>query len=388
MRVFPRDPDLGWTPWAWLVYLGIFLLPVFFTSLSTTVWVLMGLTVVVFLALYIGGYWLQHLNRWRAVYAVAAALVVLALVWAPYNTGANVFMVYAGAFLGCYPKARRALLSIFGLVGIVALAYLALDLSLFFALPALIFTVLIGGLNIHFSEVGRKNEALRKSRAEVERLAQVAERERIARDLHDLLGHTLSLITLKSELAAKLAERDTRRAAQEIRDVEAIARKALAEVRAAVTGYRAGGLTEEIDNARQALDAAGVLLEADIDDLNISPRDDGILALILREAVTNVVRHARAHACEICLSRSGDHVQLLVADDGIGSDAPEGAGLRGMRERVEAIGGRMDLTTAPSQGTKILVSVERPEAVVAELATDTESVLGETTPVVGRPITA
>src|SRR5438105_13442886 len=119
-----------------------------------------------------------------------------------------------------------------------------------------IFTVLIGAANVHQQQRSAANARLRLAHDEIEHLAKVAERERIARDLHDLLGHTLSLIILKSELASKLADRDIERARNEIRDVERISREALTQVRAAVRGYREGGLRRELDSAREALDTA------------------------------------------------------------------------------------------------------------------------------------
>ena len=129
--------------------------------------------------------------------------------------------------------------------------------------PALVFTIVTGAANIFDAERERAQRRLRRADEEIERLAALAERERIARDLHDLLGHTLSVIVVKSELAARLAERDPARAGEEMRDVERIGREALAEVRAAVVGYRAQGLRGELDGARRALAAAGV--EATVD---------------------------------------------------------------------------------------------------------------------------
>src|SRR5207253_2493665 len=128
-----------------------------------------------------------------------------------------------------------------------------------------------------FAERSRANRKLRLAQEEVEHLAKVAERERIARDLHDLLGHTLSVIILKSELASKLADRDADRARAEIRDVERISRDALAQVRAAVRGYRAGSLQGETDAARATLATAGVVVECELATLTIPPAYEAVL---------------------------------------------------------------------------------------------------------------
>ena len=137
---------------------------------------------------------------------------------------------------------------------------------------------------------------------EIEHLAKVAERERIARDLHDLLGHTLSLITLKAELARKLVDRDPQRAKQEMLDVEQTSRAALADVREAISGYRGEGLAAELIRARKTLETAGISVDSDIAELPLTPAQETVLALALREAMTNVVRHAQARRCSVQLA--------------------------------------------------------------------------------------
>jgi two-component system sensor histidine kinase DesK len=186
----------------------------------------------------------------------------------------------------------------------------------------------------------------------------------------------LSVVVMKSELAAKLAERDPSRAAQEIREVEAVARQALSEVRSAVTAYRAESLQGELDNARRALDAAGVALEVELEPVRLPPLYEGVLALALREAVTNVVRHARAKTCRIALRLDGqlderadqpadDTVRLVIDDDGAGARGPEGMGLRGMRERVRTLGGSVEKEVGRRQGdvgTRLTVHLSIPAA--------------------------
>ena len=189
---------------------------------------------------------------------------------------------------------------------------------------------------------------------EIEHLAKVAERERIARDLHDVLGHTLSLIILKSELASKLADRDPQRARDEIRDVERISREALSEVRQAVRGYRAG-LQQELDGATAMLRAAAIELTTEFEPLPLAPGQEAILALALREAVTNVVRHSEASHCTIALRRAGDDIRLIVSDDGRGGGREDGVGISGMRERISALGG--SVARDGSRGTTLTVTL-------------------------------
>jgi two-component system sensor histidine kinase DesK len=146
---------------------------------------------------------------------------------------------------------------------------------------------------------------------------------------------------LKSELAAKLAGSDPGRAAAEIRDVETTAREALQQVRAAVTGYRST-VDDELRRAREALRAAGVAFEPVVEAVGLPPAQEGVLALVIREAVTNVVRHAGAAACRLRLRRGAETVELHIEDDGRGGEAAEGFGLQAMRERIAALGGSLE----------------------------------------------
>ncbi|MGH9581904.1 MAG: sensor histidine kinase, partial [Bryobacteraceae bacterium] len=170
----------------------------------------------------------------------------------------------------------------------------------------------------------------------------------------------LSVIVLKSELASKLFERDPERARREILELERIARDALAEVRLAIGGYRAGSLAEEFARARATLETAG--LHVDYDTLKDapasskpSPAQETVLALVMREAVTNIMRHSGARNCRIYFGPDGESYRLDIQDDGRGGISYEGNGLRGMRERVEALDGTITLDA--SRGTRLTVTI-------------------------------
>ena len=183
----------------------------------------------------------------------------------------------------------------------------------------------------------QKDAALQLSQDEVRRLAATAERERIGRDLHDLLGHTLSLITLKLELARKLHDRGDARARQEIGEAEDIAREALAQVRSAVTGIRASDLAGELASARLLLECQQVHLQYAPPPAMPVDVERG-LALVLREAATNIVRHAQATQARVEFMLEGRMLAMQIRDDGRGGVQAEGNGLCGMRERVAALG--------------------------------------------------
>jgi two-component system sensor histidine kinase DesK len=220
------------------------------------------------------------------------------------------------------------------------------------------FSIAVGSGNLVASQRMRANHKLNLAHEEIAQLAKVAERERIARDLHDVLGHTLSVVVLKSELAGKLMERDPGRARTEIGEVEQIARKALTDVREAIRGYRAEGLAAEINRAQKTLDAAGVALECDAKPLQLAPAEETVLSLIVREAVTNIVRHAQASHCSLEIKAGPSGTALVVCDDGRGGIRQEGNGLRGMRERVESLGGRFQIES--SAGTRLVIEIPAP----------------------------
>jgi two-component system, NarL family, sensor histidine kinase DesK len=208
------------------------------------------------------------------------------------------------------------------------------------------------------------NAELVEAREELARSAVAEERMRFARDLHDLLGHSLSLIALKSELAGRLAERDPVRARQEMADVEDAARRALAEVRDAVSGYRQVSLAQALAEARSALSAAGITLRAPAPGNPLPAAVDAVLGWVVREATTNVLRHSGAGAVTVDLLTTGDGVTLTVTDDGRGGSQPHGAGLAGLAERVEAVGGRLEAGPADGRGFRLAAVV--PTQVLAD----------------------
>lgn len=341
---------VGWTKYVWLIYAVPFVVFPLITNAGPVQVALMIAGTTVFLVLYFAGY----RARGNRILPIIAGLTILGVLFIPQNLGAGAFFIYAASFAGTAGGMRRA----FSIIGIVLLILLV-EMKLLGLSPLLwwwsaVFTIVVGAVNAHFAQVGRAHFRLRMAQDEIEHLAKVAERERIARDLHDVLGHTLSLIILKSELASKLADRDPQRARDEIRDVERISREALSEVRQAVRGYRAG-LQQEIDGAAEILRAASIELTAKVEPVPLAPGQEAILALALREAVTNVVRHSGAARCTIELRRSAEAISLIVADDGRGGAQTDGAGISGMRERIAALGGRV--LRDGSRGTTLTITL-------------------------------
>jgi len=212
----------------------------------------------------------------------------------------------------------------------------------------------MGSLGRH----ARTISELRAARHELARLAVAEERLRIARDLHDLLGHTLSVIALKSELAAKLVADEPQRAHDELGDVQRVARQALTEVREAVHGYRRLAFSDAVAGARAALSAAGIDVRVQGSAEHLPDEVESVLAWAVREATTNVVRHSGASACAITVAAEGDAVALQVEDDGRSQPASAGgAGLAGLAERARRLHGTLEAGARPEGGFRLRLSV-------------------------------
>ena len=199
---------------------------------------------------------------------------------------------------------------------------------------------------------------LTRTREALAQLAVAQERERFSRDLHDLLGHTLSVIVVKAQAVRRLARLDADAVAEHASDIETIGRRALTEVRQAVDGYRGTGLAVELEQARTALDAAGIASTTPPDAPPLPPTVDALFGWVVREGVTNVIRHSGARTCAVTWSRDDEQARLEITDDGRGAptDGPPGGGLAGLTDRVTSAGGR--LVAGPAEaGFRLSVTV-------------------------------
>ncbi len=297
--------------------------------------------------------------------AVGLSVAILAVGGASGSNWVSALVIASAAVGRCLPAARlvalgaavctAAGLSVYLIEGMLnasnTLAFIAPPLAAAFAYSA-------------SRRVDLVNK-LRDTRAELARMAVADERLRIARDLHDLLGHSLSLITLKAELAGRLLEADPERAAREVADLERVARRSLGEVRAAVTSYRQPRLAAELAAARHMLAAAGMDCEVHAPtSLELPPATDALLAWTVREGTTNVVRHSGARSVTITVSVTADEASAEIADDGVGpgldaepgSAEDHGSGLSGLTERARAAGAEISSGEGPSgKGFRLLV---------------------------------
>ncbi|CAM3930321.1 sensor histidine kinase [Deinococcus frigens] len=332
-------------PLFWLMFLAYPILGFFGHPRPPGEWLLFWGVLAGFLAVYSRVFFLRSAGPGWALAGWVYTLLAYAVLFPVVGGGVTAFLIYGGSIIGYQGRVSLALgLAMFNaMIMVLPLwsgQYTVEDLA--WLGPNMVFTLVAAYANHSSYRRNVADQQLVQVQAEKEKLAADAERERIARDLHDILGHTLSVIVLKSELASRLAERDPARAAQEIREVERISREALQEVRSAVRGYQGSGLNAELARAKVALDAAGVKLNVTASLPELPPATEASAAVLLREAVTNIVRHARAKEVWISLAPSGNGHRLTVRDDGVGGLNAEGSGLTGMRERLRAIGGTLE----------------------------------------------
>jgi len=352
-----------WLPFVWLAYLGFLFLPLSW-PLPLNSW--LGPTLVslpVFLALY----FVHHLPSRRASFLEPLAIALLGFVLTPFNPFANVYLIYSASLAPfALPGVWRPVLYMCALIAVFAAELFWINVPV----PLLIIGVTVVAMpaaclgNVFFIEGMRKSRALRESSEQIRRLAAIAERERIGRDLHDLLGHTLSLIAIKSELAERLVHRDAESAAREIADVKNIARETLKEVRSAVSGIRSAELEGALAAARALLESSKVELTTRRSDGVLPAALENTIAMILREAVTNVHRHAGASHVNVDILAGGSVAELIVTDDGRGGISEHGNGLKGIAERVKESGGSLEIRSPAGRGTVLAVRLPAAAAVV------------------------
>ncbi len=303
-------------------------------------------------------------SRWLAI-AAALITAIAVMVEVRYGTGeATALFFYAGVTAARLVPEPWALTGI-GLIGLVAAGTTTVaaggwDNGLTTGITVATISLTLSAL----SALGRTNRQLLDARRELADLAVQEERNRIARDLHDTLGHSLSVIALKSELARRLLPDEPSRADTELADVERVSREALASVRETVSGYRQPSLAIELAGARAALAAAGITGEVEPAPEGLPRNVDAMLGWAVREGVTNVLRHSDATTARIRIIADGSSRAVEVVDDGRGlppddgaPDGRAGVGLAGLRERAARLGGRVEAGPLPDHGFRLLVAV-------------------------------
>lgn len=376
----PGPPPSGFTLLPWLL-MGLGAFSNLFQDKSTNPWI-GALGLLAFNSLYIYVTFRAFDKSRREARSTRVALLLLGVVTCALAIG------YGGTWLLFFPllglatgaivrgpwlgKAALGLAALAGTVSAVRDGWNAINVTYGTFLSTMVTAAILS-----LAEAVRE---LRAAREELARRAVEEERLRFSRDLHDLLGHTLSVIVVKSEAARRLAPRNMEAALAQVTDIESVGRQALTEIREAVTGYREGSLATELDRARSALTAAGIEPRVRRSGAPLAPQAEALLGWVVREAVTNAVRHSGAAHCRITIEGTPERVRLTVDDDGAGAPAqpaPEGVGgtgLQGLTERLAAAGGSLRAGPSPRGGftvtAELPVDGERPaEPVEVSLST-------------------
>jgi two-component system sensor histidine kinase DesK len=350
-----------------VAWLGFFIYPLgaFLTDRFSTETRTYGLVLLLALALIWAWFWTRIIagpDRRFLVPAIVAATLILVVFTLRTPPQYGSLFLYAVLMAGAAFTWRRALAAVVILSVLAAALELIRGESVTSSTGQFLNDLLVGIAAVAGRLLVQANQQLSQAREQIARLAVGEERLRFARDLHDLLGHSLSVIALKSELAGRLITTTPGLAAHEIEDIEKVARDALREVREAVTGYRQPTLAAELAGAQEALTAAGIDFHVDQDHAPLPPAAEAVLAWTVREGVTNVMRHSQAKRCSVRIINKDGQATIEIIDDGRGGLPQPGSGLRGLEERVRERGGTLTAEPLPHEGFRLRVILPLREA--------------------------
>jgi len=308
-------------------------------------------------------------HKGSAILGYLAVLLVVAIITSFYSLSCLVFFSYAAAACTAYREKYPSLILLFLVVSVYLICAYLNEHSIPVLLVGLFFTAVNGLSFMYQLNKYLQERVIKQSRIETISLAKVDERERIARDLHDLLGNSLTSITLKAELIERLVLVDPSQVKQHIEDIKKISRDTLSEVRDMVSDYRSNSLSNELACAKVTLEAKDIALFCDIQKYEISAEVEAALAMVVRESITNIVRHSKATQCRITLSYTRDtrnssyfKLQLDILDNGsIDNPLKFGNGIQGMRERVAKLKGNFDIDSTAGCLIKVKLKLKPAE---------------------------
>jgi two-component system sensor histidine kinase DesK len=346
--LLPRNINEQFSPYVWLIYLPLFFIPVIISHHESMDLVWTALALITFLGLYFHAYWVKSQY---VIYHIVAIGLLGTLVAFITPTACTLF-IYAGAFCSRLMPIKYAVTVLVSLLVWIASISWFFSFEMYFYQPALVFTLIVGILNIYQCALHQNKQELILSRKETQRLAQVAERERIARDLHDLIGHTFSVITIKADLAGRLIDKDPAKARIEIKQLENISRDALSQVREVVSGYRTSDLLSELANAKNVFSSVDIDFQYQFENINeqqieLDSTSNKELAIVLRELVTNIIKHAKATQVTAIIKHQNGKIVLAMQDDGQGFEnlQHQGFGIKGIEERIQKLKGFVAIKT-------------------------------------------
>ncbi|MBU9722855.1 MULTISPECIES: sensor histidine kinase [Bacillaceae] len=354
----------GLSPYVWIVF---YILPFYFIIYDTPTWqIVVGITMIVgFFICYVLSFatkgWLVYLGASIQIAISTAMSVIFGYIY---------FFLFLAFFIGNI-RHKGAFITLYTILLVTTFGssyYGFIAHSVFIIQLPFIFLSIIAVILLPVSTYNKNKEEhlqgrLDDAHKQISELVKIRERQRISRDLHDTLGQKLSLIGLKSDLAARLISKNPDKARSEIKDVQNTARIALMEVRELVMEMRGAKIEDEFFRIKQILDAAQIKLqlEGELELPNTSLVGENVLSMCLKEAVTNIVRHSNASECVISIQPTDTEAVLTIQDNGVGFDNTgkknTGSGLKGMRERLEFVNGSMDIKTSNGDGTEVMIKV-------------------------------
>ena len=328
--------------WAWiyLVNLSFYIVPLFFGQYSLLTVVVLLAALIPFIAAYFWAYQSPVHQIWQPI----AVMLVIASVATPWHPGTIALFGYIGFFIGFAYRPLIIALSLAAIVCWLAILQWWND----FTGPYFLMYGSVLTIGVTFFGLLERNRQLNQrqkeqSQAEIKQLAQMVERERIARDLHDIMGHSLSSIILKADLAAMLLKSEQpEQAALHLKELSQIARDSLSQVRQTVSGYKHKGLLAEVSALAQRLREHGFAVSLEGDVPQLAAREESAIILVLTELVTNILRHSKGNSCQIKFSEDADGFQMQVSDNGNVSQFGFGNGLTGIQERLSALQAKLD----------------------------------------------
>jgi two-component system sensor histidine kinase DesK len=364
--LLPRNLNEQFSPYVWLIYLPLFFVPVIFLHQNPMDLLWTFLALIVFLGLYFHSYWVKSQD---VIYHIVG-IILLGTLAALITPTASTLFIYAGAFCSRLKPLKYAVSVLLVLLIWIAAISWFFRFEFYFYIPTLVFSLIVGVLNIYQYALHQNKQALILSRKETQRLAKVAERERIARDLHDLIGHTFSVITLKADLAGRLLDKgqdqDFEKARTEIKQLEEISRNALSQVREVVSGYRTSDLLSELANAKNVFASVDIDFKYQFENIDeqqieLDSASNKELAIVLRELVTNIIKHAQATQVTVTIKHENDKIVLAMQDDGQGfeNSQHQGFGIKGIEERIQKLKGFVNIKTG-GQYTGTLSEISLP----------------------------
>lgn len=353
--LLPDQSNFHYGPYIWLIYLTIFITDLYFNHTVEYSFLYATIGIIIFLVTYFNTYRTSSKNiKWNIL-----IILIIASLMAQLAAGASVFFVYGSSFCCSLGSTKKAFMGlVFIAIWIILLTWFFKFVGAFY-IPALAFSLMIGSVNIYQHNIALKHKELILTQQEVRDLARISERERIARDLHDLIGHTFSVITLKAELAGKLIDKDLRKARNEILELETISRDALKQVREVVTGYRSSDLNTELAHAKYVLESNDIHFDYEFENFKMDDAVNKELAIILKELITNILKHAKANHVFASIKLIKQSIVLKVEDDGQGfpADRQHGFGLTGIEERVTKLSGCFTIQSDRPTSLKVLIPV-------------------------------